>query len=347
MRTMVISVWVGVAVAATAGASACAQTQLLEAPAPLASDGGAGTDATLGEDAAPGEPELVAKGISGALDIAVDDKYVYLASMDAQSAFAVPKAGGEPILLGQHSSAVLGITVDAARVYWGVAGVTNDSSAPGLIVSVPVANLGAKPQTFKTSTTFSAFSPWSLASDATHVYCGSANGVFAADKESRAEIALGGGQIPTPLVLTNDSVYWVARLDGAILGSAKTGGGASTIVKGAPQAITGLAADEERVYWLESDGPRGRVFSIPRSGGAKTELASIGQSGYGMTVDAKYIYWTILAGGSVNRVPKAGGAAELLAVNVVAPSLKGGAITQDATHVYWTTGEGNVFRLRK
>lgn len=327
--------------------SACAQTQLLEGPAPLAAEGGADTDAGEVDDGGPHDPELLAQGLKGVLDLAVDGNYVYAAAMDSQAAFAVPKAGGKAILLAHHTSAVLGITVDAERVYWGVAGITNDDSSPGMIASVPVTDLGSAPQTFKAAKQFAPFSPWSLAIDDARVYCGSASGVFAADKNTKVETVLGGGSVPSPVVVTQDAVYWVARLDGTLSAAPKTGGGSHVLVTGASQSITGVTADEARVYWLQNDGQRGRVYSMPVSGGDKTELASIAQTGYSMTSDAKYIYWTSLAGGNLNRVPKDGGAATLLAVNVVTPSLKGGAITNDVNYVYWSSGEGNVFRIHK
>lgn len=333
-------------VALSACAVSCAQTQLLEGPSAFGSD--AGTDSAPPSDGGPREPELLAKGIMGGVEIAVDATYVYVAAMDSQRAFAVPKAGGEPIVLGQHTSGVMGITVDSNRVYWGVAGGNDPATAPGLIVSTALTDLGAKPQTFKSATAFAPFSPWSLANDESRIYCGGSQGVFAADKATKAEVKLGGGQIPTPVVLTSDTVYWVSRLDGVILAAPKDGGPARTVATGpAAQSIDSVAADETRVYWLENDGTRGRVFSIPASGGSRTELAANGQAGYGMAIDAKYIYWTVLAGGTLNRVPKEGGQAELLAVNIVGTSLKGGAVATDAAYVYWTTGDGNVFRLRK
>ena len=327
-------------------AGACTQTQLLEGPGNFGSDGG--SDGLSPSDGGPREPELLAKGIMGGFDIVVDGTYVYIAAMDSRSAFAVPKAGGDPIVLGRHTSSVLGITVDANRVYWGVAGGNNPDTAPGLIVSTALGNLGGEPEVFKTSSKFAPFSPWSLANDEARIYCGGSQGVFAADKASKAESALGGGQIPTPLVLTSEHVYWVSRMDGVVMAAPKNGGPSRTIATGpADQSISAVTADEERVYWLESDGTRGRVFSIPAAGGKRTELAVNGQAGYGMAIDAKYIYWTVLAGGSLNRVPKGGGPAEILAVNIVGTSLKGGAVATDEAYVYWTNGDGNVFRLRK
>lgn len=324
-------------------AFACAQTQLLEAPESLQTDAAAPVESGFADGPVIREPELLAKNLPGVLGIAVDETHVYVACYDGKSAFAVPKAGGTPVELGHHTTAVLDVTVDKTRVYWSVASSSNAGGAAGKILSLPTTDLGGAPTTHASGANLT---PWSLANDDARIYYGN-DAVFALDKVNGTTTQLGGGEISTPVFVTTDSVYWVSRMEGVVRAADKSGGNGRTLASAAAQAITSVVADAESAYFLENDGARAHVYAVPTQGGARRELTSSGQSGFAMTLDAKYIYWTSLAGGVLSRVPKEGGSAELMAVNIVSPELRGGAVTNDSAFVYYATGGGNLFRLRK
>lgn len=65
-------------------------------------------------------------------------------------------------------------------------------------------------------------------------------------------------------------------------------------------------------------------------------------SPWGVAVDDAYVYCANEGGDTVSRVPRAGGATEILATS---PMPVG--ITVDAVAVYWSTYAGQVFRLAK
>jgi hypothetical protein len=90
---------------------------------------------------------------------------------------------------------------------------------------------------------------------------------------------------------------------------------------------------------------------VALGGGTATELAGAPFAKYPLylAVDATHVYWTNYQGGTVARVPVAGGQVEELVQGENEPW----GLADDATAIYWTehfgpdTGAGKVKRLAK
>ena len=100
-----------------------------------------------------------------------------------------------------------------------------------------------------------------------------------------------------------------------------------------------VAVDATSAFWTNQNG--GQVMSALLDGGEPRALAEK-QHPYGIAIDATHVYWTNnLAPGSVVRVPKQGGAVEVVAD---AQSLPYG-LSLAAGVLYWVNaGDGSVLR---
>jgi hypothetical protein len=98
--------------------------------------------------------------------------------------------------------------------------------------------------------------------------------------------------------------------------------------------IEAMVLDDSGVYLTEHT-MLGRVLRVTTDGSAPIKvLASRQNLPAGIAVDATHVYWanwTTGTGGSVSRVPKAGGTIEILAADELGPQ----QVAVDATHVYW------------
>jgi hypothetical protein len=268
---------------------------------------------------------------------------VFASSYDLQAFYVIPKSGGASRAFSRHNTPALGVTADARFVWTGVASGSGGAS-PGLILRFDVSNLDATPATLRSD---DRLTPWSLAQDDADLFIGTSSQALRLPKQGGAERVLGGAEIATSLTVSDGSVAWVSALGGEVFAAQKGGGPVRTLYKDRPQALVGVASDETSVYILHNEGPTTRVVSVPWGGGPATTLSTVQQSGFGILVDERDVYFTSLAGGLLQRVAKRGGPTELLAVNVVGPETRGGALAGDATHVYWSTGDGAVLRRRK
>lgn len=114
-----------------------------------------------------------------------------------------------------------------------------------------------------------------------------------------------------------------------------------------------LAVDATYVYWTQ-DGLDAAIVKAPLAGGALVPLAPSGANSRSLAIDATSVYWVSLGDGvepgSVQKVPKAGGAVVTLATGFDFPSaiaLYGGFVyfgNEDAIYKVATSG-GTVSTL--
>jgi hypothetical protein len=109
-----------------------------------------------------------------------------------------------------------------------------------------------------------------------------------------------------------------------------------------------VAVDGECVYWTTWGtawpGGKGEVAKAPLQGGAPTVLVTGLPTPYAIALDDAFVYFTDGEDGTVNKVPKSGGAVTTLA----ATGLPGAtAIAVDRDAVYWNPGGRAVARVSK
>jgi hypothetical protein len=156
---------------------------------------------------------------------------------------------------------------------------------------------------------------------------------------------------PLNIAVDSTNVYWTDPGRGTVMSCPKTGcanssprtlwSGTTTSALALPWGIT---VDSTNVYWTDSFNRT--VNQTPLAGGNTVVLAqgvAVFANPAGIAVDGANVYWVNAGGGgSVNRVPIAGGTAAALFV--------GGtpyAIGVSAGNLYWTTYAGTVYQVAK
>lgn len=290
-------------------------------------------------DASPPEPppvpETLATRLSGAIGLAVDSTYAYVAVESDGYVMKVAKGGGTPINLA-NSASPTGIAVDSAGVYF--TAYTNAGEVLELTTgSVAITTLA----------TAQSYPSGIAVGSSTAYWTNSANG--AANLGSIVKLSVSGGtpttlasaqNFPNGIAVDATRVYWanwgLTADNGAIM-SVPIGGGSATTLASGQGRPQGIAVDGTSVYWTNSGAP-GSVVKVPIGGGTSTTLAS-GQSAPAfLALDGANVYWTNygttgLSDGAVMKVALGGGTPITLASGQANPT----GIAIDATSVYWLT----------
>lgn len=246
----------------------------------------------------------------------------------------IPDAGrtGTPRALAAEQNLPTAIFADADRVYWtrtseslDYAGVFTVSRDGG-----PVTRLAA------------AF-PAEASFDGSHVYFPFNDTLLRVAKAGGQPETLATGQTSAHAVAVNGSaLFWartVAAPQQALMAASKTGADAKQLATSATP-IERVISDDAAVYWASATSGECYLGVTSQNTGAlqrtdpTTGQTSKVLSGICNTValaqDATHLY--VAAGGQLLRVPKAGGAHEVLESS--APGIT--AVAVDDTQVYWT-----------
>lgn len=166
---------------------------------------------------------------------------------------------------------------------------------------------------------------YEMALDATHLYwitdgTHGPSEVWRANRDT-AELALLATSTERvyALAIDEEHVYFTETSDPAYLVDGgrirrvpKSGGTADTVVD-ALDNPTSVAVDETHVYFTRAYSPDGEVLRAAKAGGAVETLLIDVDNPWDIAVDATHVYVSEMNRSQILRIPKAGGAREVLA----------------------------------
>ena len=301
-----------------------------------------------------GQPIVLASGLNGPADIALDATDVYWINQGTWggsdgSVMRVSVCGGPVTTLASGQSYPGGIAVDATFVYW-MNGTASPTPAGPAIMRI--AKSGGTPLAL-TPTLTDDFAPMAgFAVSSTSIYWG-----IGFRQNTIAAIPVGGG---TPeavvsgsgyvgaIAVNSANVYWTVPYygTGAIQEAplAPAGGGVVTTLASGLYVPRTLAVDSTSVYWTEAandTGIPGNVVEMPLAGGVLLTLASNQVNPAGIALDGESVFWSNESAASIGnivRTPKGGGAPTVVASGQFYPY----DIVVDGTHAYWSnSGDGD------
>ena len=200
-----------------------------------------------------GAPEFIST--YGAAVVAVDDTHAFFTSPDASAVVAVPKGGGDAIVIPSVSSPLF-IAVDATHVYW----TTTDRESALLVYPLHRAlKTGAgAPETLATLT---------MRPERLRVIDGS---VYISASAEEAVTEPRGALLRVPVA-----------------------GGEPVQVATFPDTVSAFGADADRLYvaTCPTNAAPATVYSVPSAGGPMTAIAQGGVCLKGVAVDATNVYF--------------------------------------------------------
>jgi hypothetical protein len=263
-----------------------------------------------------------------------------------------PDGGVVVLAVGQENPN--GLSADGTFVYWGNLLGTSVMRAPrhgeGAASSIADAQPG----------------PIDTVVDDGHIYWANirdvpdAGGIHRALKDGGEHVVLAASG-PGSRALVGDAVdlYWVNDVDHTILKVARDGGAAAVLASrvngdaatpaaGGPLFLT-LGSG---VLYVAVDGTDAGIYSLPTTGlaadAAPEPIVTKQSTLRGLVADAKYVYFTRAAEGTVLRATRDGGVVEVLAKDQPFPF----AIALDDRAIYWVNvgagaDGGTLMRLAK
>ena len=239
---------------------------------------------------------------------------------------------GAPVKLASDLK-LLGLAVDATSVYWS----SNDRSGiwrmdladPRVAIPVSVADA-------------SSGAPAQLVLDETSVYWLSTKGIWSASKTGSQVTMLSTYGVTqtqinsSSLATTNATLYWTTGLTTYRVGT--NGTGLMKIDGASGGQLAGIAVDGEHLYWAY--GLSGGVWKAMLDGSAPVQLTSSPINPNLLAIDDVAAYYS--DSGTLLKVNLDGGSPTSLALTPV--PLRA---TVDATHIYWATSNGFIYKLAK
>ncbi len=306
------------------------------------SGGGAGAAAASGTGASVGTggsagnagwsaPETMASAIAGPNVVAVDSERVYWGSDDG-TVRSLPHAGGGETLLASGQDSPLDIDVDGGAVYW-------TAYQDGTVMKTDK-NGGGTPVRLAENQD----SPQQMDLDGTHVYWSMPS------KDSVARVAKSGGAVEVLTTSATDAegltvdatnVYATLGSSGAI-GALPLSGGAVVNLSTGWVYPSYLDSDDSVLFWSSGGSTigDGRVVSSAKDGSNAKELVSGLRDPSHVVAHGSHVYFTDPDGGQVLRVPKAGGALDVIANGQATPS----GIAVSPPYVYWCNNADGTLR---
>jgi len=279
-------------------------------------------------------PVVLSSGLDTPFGLAVDAATVYFTTLANDGAvLAVPKVGGATTAIAPGQVDPESVAVDDGAVYW-------TSSGGGFVGRVDKSGANLIELASGQS------GPSGIALDATHVYWlnyldPGAVSVIAKEGGAPSVLATGGTGF-SRIAVGDAGVTWTDFYTSSVLRVPKQGG-AEVIVAQLPGNVGDVALDGDVVYAAAGTS----IFRIASPGAPPEPVAPIGGSGAArLAVDGDTLFFTDAQAGDVARVPKAGGAPEILAAGQLAPV----GVAVDAWCVYWASagsgpGNGQILKV--
>jgi hypothetical protein len=213
-------------------------------------------------------------------------------------------SGGSPIAVASNIDAPVSVAADLSKLYWAAGGPVGNTEKFGAITESGLDGSAA-------DTVVESVSGGPFAVDGSNVYI--------ADGFTIKRVPAGGGPVRRVAIadfyvrdIATDGafVYWVEDPFSTIRRMPVEGGPIETLASGTgPASILHLNADY--VYWLDHNDV---IYRVPKSGGGRQTVVGNGTGTLAdFVLDGTNVYFAEWDGGSLCKVPLAGGTITILA----------------------------------